>query len=202
MKDRVSATPGRYKITFENEALGTEHAVLELDDNPSVMGTPLNAATLCSGEILTSLGLSEDAVPSDVFNAILLKITDTGWQSLWANNDPNTDPSVTVKAYSDNKDNAPEYRRIGSVVYLRGAVSAQKTVAGGISSSITIGTLPLGMRPSKSIHTVIHGSQAWTALLIIDKEGIITIERYSNGSTYKDYDTASWLTFNTSFIID
>lgn len=202
MKDRVSANPGRYKIIFENETLGTKYAVLVLDDNPSTMGTPLNAATLCNGEILTSLGLSEDATPSDAFNAILNKMADTGWQSVWVNNDPTTDTSVTAKAYNDDKSNAPEYRKIGNIVYLRGVVSAKEDVTAGMDSGITVGTLPSEVRPSKNVYAVIHGSAAWTALLQVHSNGKIIIRRYSNGSAYQDIQTTSWLTFNVSFTTD
>lgn len=202
MKDRVSANPGRYKITFEDTALGTKHAVLELDDNPSVMGTPLNAATLCSNELLSSLGLDDNATPTDAFNAVLERIADTGWRSLWTNNDPNTDASVTAKAYADNKVYAPEYRKVGSVVYLRGTVSAKTTITAGRESSIIVGTLPTNMRPSKNVYTVIHGSSLDIALLTIHKDGKIKIERHAHGGNYADFTPSSWLTINASFMLN
>lgn len=65
MKDRVSATPGRMLITPEN-GQPAFYATVELADNPSVEGTPLNKANLLTDATAALFGLGSDAVPDDV----------------------------------------------------------------------------------------------------------------------------------------
>lgn len=65
MKDRVSATPGRMLITPEN-GQPAFYATVELADNPSVEGTPLNKANLLTDATAALFGLGSDAVPDEV----------------------------------------------------------------------------------------------------------------------------------------
>lgn len=69
MQDRVSATPGRMLITPEN-GQPAFYATVELADNPSVEGTPLNKASLLTDETAALFGLGTDAVPNDVFRSL------------------------------------------------------------------------------------------------------------------------------------
>lgn len=66
MKDRIANDPGRYKLEFEGE-LGTQHAILSLDDNPVEEGTVINSTNMLGEEALTALGLDINAVPTDAF---------------------------------------------------------------------------------------------------------------------------------------
>lgn len=70
MKDRVATKPNRFKLTFEDPSLGDKWATLSLDDEPTEVGTPLNSATLCNGILLESLGLAENATPTEAMTAI------------------------------------------------------------------------------------------------------------------------------------
>lgn len=66
MQDRVSETPGRMLITPEN-GQPAFYATIEMADNPSVLGTPLNKASLLTDATAALFGLGADAVPDDVF---------------------------------------------------------------------------------------------------------------------------------------
>lgn len=65
MYDRVSRNPGRVLITPEDGS-GAFYATLALADNPTVVGTPLNAANLLSQATAALYGLGAAAVPDDV----------------------------------------------------------------------------------------------------------------------------------------
>lgn len=65
MQDRVSETPGRMLITPEN-GQPAFYATVELADNPTVVGTPLNKASLLTDATAALFGLGTDAVPDDV----------------------------------------------------------------------------------------------------------------------------------------
>ena len=69
MKDRVSANPGRVLITPEDGS-GAFYATLAMADNPTVVGTPLNKASLLTDATAALFGLGPDAVPDDAFMAI------------------------------------------------------------------------------------------------------------------------------------
>ncbi len=71
MYDRVPASgqEGRVKITPEGGG-AAYYATLEMADNPSVAGTPLNKLTLLTDAVAALYGLDAAAVPNDVFNRI------------------------------------------------------------------------------------------------------------------------------------
>ena len=66
MYDRVSRNPGRVLITPEDGS-GAFYATLALADNPTVVGTPLNAANLLSQATASLYGLLSNATPDDAF---------------------------------------------------------------------------------------------------------------------------------------
>lgn len=66
MQDRVSATPGRMLITPEN-GQPAFYATVEMADNPTVEGTPLNKANLLTDATAALFGLGSEAVPDDLF---------------------------------------------------------------------------------------------------------------------------------------
>lgn len=65
MTDRVSANPGRMLITPEDGS-APFYATLSMADNPTVLGTPLNKASLLTDATAALYGLSGSAVPDDV----------------------------------------------------------------------------------------------------------------------------------------
>ena len=68
MQDRVSASPGRVLITPESG--DSYYATITRADNPSVEGTPINKNTLLKDATASLYGLSNTAVPDDVFSNI------------------------------------------------------------------------------------------------------------------------------------
>lgn len=74
MYDRISQNPGRVLITPEDGS-GAFYATLALADNPTVVGTPLNKASLLSDATAALYGLSRSAVPDDVLEKARSLIT-------------------------------------------------------------------------------------------------------------------------------
>ena len=68
MQDRVSANPGRVLITPESG--DAYYATITRADNPSVEGTPINKNTLLKDATASLYGLSNTAVPDEVFSNI------------------------------------------------------------------------------------------------------------------------------------
>lgn len=74
MYDRVSQNPGRVLITPEDGS-GAFYATLAMADNPTVVGTPLNKASLLTDATAALYGLSGSAVPDDVLEKARSLIT-------------------------------------------------------------------------------------------------------------------------------
>lgn len=73
MMDRVAANPGRMRITPESGDPAF-YATLEMADNPSVDGTPLNKASLLQDTTAGALGLDGTATVNDAFVGVLKKL--------------------------------------------------------------------------------------------------------------------------------
>ena len=71
MQDRVSANPGRVLITPESG--GAYYATIERADNPSVIGTALNKASLLTDTTAADYGLDSTATPNDALQALKKK---------------------------------------------------------------------------------------------------------------------------------
>lgn len=69
MYDRIPTKPGRVKITPEG-GQPPYYAVMEMADDPSVVGTPLNKATLLSDATAALVGLGADAIPDTMFSKL------------------------------------------------------------------------------------------------------------------------------------
>ena len=113
-------------------------------------------------------------------------LTDTGWINL-----PLADGIV---AHSSNV--TPQYRRIGDIVYIRGAVK-------GVLATGTIATLPAGFRPAQTVpfvqNTSITNSHAAFARMIVSNTGEVKIESASEGVTYNE---TRWWPINCSFSLN
>lgn len=118
------------------------------------------------------------------------EIEDTGWQTASLSGD--------FKAYSSAY--APEYRKVGKLVEIRGEVSPTKTLDGGSTTS-TIFTLPEGYRPAMRKEVVCQGSSLNKWLLTITTDGNVNFSRYGT-SEATDVTTSTWLPFSTMFYID
>ena len=100
----------------------------------------------------------------------------------------------------------PIVRRQGRVVYMRGIVKPTATITLG-TTSVKIGTIPTGYRPSELVYQLCQGSGTSLYFLQINSSGEVFIGRLrdvanSNG-TYTDGTTTaySWFPFSVSWII-
>lgn len=120
-------------------------------------------------------------------DALEAAVDDTGWRDLNLENG--------VQAYATG--NKPQYRRIGKVVFLRGAVTnvnARNTV---------IATLPEGFRPSTMSYPYVQntslriGDFMMLSRIIAGTNGQIKIEALSDGASFG----AKWFPINCCFVI-
>lgn len=162
MYDRVSNNPGRYKITFEDADLGEKFGVLELADDPTVEGTPLNAATLASIQTLLAAGLSSANTPNDLFALLVNNTKYDGGISVNSVNYP----------FSLSNSNQLYYTKFGKIVQICGAVALSGTAE---ARTYTLFTLPSGYRPLRTIYTSIAGKNSNTQLVIYNN-GAVAIE--------------------------
>lgn len=118
--------------------------------------------------------------------ALQVATADSGWQNLTL--------SGGASAYADSQ--IPQYRKIGKIVFLRGAVK-------NISGACTIGILPIGCRPETTFSFIQNtsirtGSFAMNARYTINSDGEIRLEFISDGAAY---DTTKWFPIHASFAI-
>lgn len=115
-------------------------------------------------------------------------ITDSGWITL-----PLTSG---IQPYNDTGA-VPEYRKIGNICFIRGSVK-------GVTAVGTIGTLPVGFRPTKSVSIVQNTSMLSTTRaqfvrLLIGVDGAIKIEAVSDGASLAE---DKWFPLFGSFVVD
>lgn len=112
-------------------------------------------------------------------------LTDTGWNML-----PLADG---IQAYGG----APQYRRIGKVVSIRGAV--KNVLAAGV-----LATLPEGCRPAYSVSYVQNTSMrsstcAMFARMLVGADGKIQVQAISDGAAFA---ADKWFPIHCTFLID
>lgn len=201
MKDRISENPGRVKVTEEDGT--SKYVTVERADDPTEEGTPLNRASLLSPKVQALLGLSDDATPSEALEKIVPLIQDTGWLSLWKNNDPTSDSRITVVAYSDDENAYPVYRKIGNVVHIHGIVKPAKALPAGINSEVLVGYLPVGFyNPNKAFHFTSPASNALRCRTYISNTGQVRLQRLGYGNTYAEWVANMWLPIDVSFPVN
>lgn len=113
---------------------------------------------------------------------------DTGWIELPLESG--------VQAY--NSGQTPKYRKIGKIVFIRGAVTNIQ------NRDITIGTLPVGFRPASISYPYIQNTSVRTGHLpmfsrmIVGTDGRIRLEAVSDGAAYGN----KWFPIACSFVIE
>lgn len=123
-------------------------------------------------------------------------VPDTGWVKVTAFAGPFTN--------YDAVNQLPMYRKIGNIVYLRGAVKPTETLAplnGNDVIEHSIFTLPKSCRPNDLCCFVCHGSGAAKWLMQVRSTGTASLSRYANENGYTNADTSTWLPFCVSFPI-
>lgn len=133
-------------------------------------------------EDIQSLKTRMDAV-ENILNGT--DLTDTGWVTL-----PLADG---IQAYGG----APQYRRIGKVVSIRGAV--KNVLAAG-----PLATLPEGCRPAYSVSYVQNTSMRSTtcamyARMLVGSNGVIQVQAISDGAAFA---ADKWFPIHCTFMID
>lgn len=115
--------------------------------------------------------------------------TDTGWLDLTLNEG--------IESYSANQ--KPQYRKIGKIVFIRGAVT-------NIPERNTIlATLPEGFRPVSVSNTYVQntslrtGDFAMIARLTINTSGVLKLEGISDGASYDD---GKWFPITCSYPVE
>jgi len=119
-------------------------------------------------------------------------------QAEWANN-WKTPELIAFKAYNNDNEVAPQYRRTGDIVEIRGQVAPTSEIASGGTAIIFI--LPEGYRPSKSVFTLCQGSGKNSWLLQVYADGRVTFGRYGTNAN-ASCPTSAWLPFYFTFLVD
>lgn len=117
-----------------------------------------------------------------------LKPDDSGWKTL---------PLATgIEAYTSGT--APQYRKIGNVVYIRGVV--KNVLSAGI-----IGTLPAGYRPTSMSYSFVQNTSTSSdgtanfSRCIVGTDGNIKIEAISPGAAF---GASKWFPIACNFLVD
>lgn len=177
-EDRVSEYPNRYVDQDGNQYTFTR-------DN----GTVSTAGTVVNADRMNNI---EDGIEEIVEN-INTYNEDSGWQTA------TLDSQFTV--YSENT--PVQYRKIGKMVEIRGAVAPTSDIAGSTTRYV-IFTLPSEYRHSypSIIDTLCQGSTQNKWLLGVDSSGNVTFSRYGTTSGYVTCTTSNWLPFHVMFFVD
>lgn len=118
---------------------------------------------------------------------------DTGWQN-----------AVLDGNFSPYESTVTQYRRIGNIVFIRGAVTPTKPLTFGATvPDFPIFTLPVGYRPTIQQMNVCQGSgtNIWCCRVLSD--GTVSASRYRSGDTYgQNVPTTAWFPLGFSFPVD
>ena len=195
---RLSAGSGMPQ-TWEafRDAMISGNILVDITRNPSGVqqaGTPLNKQTLLSDSLANRLELSEN--DATVSNAIEKLTFDTDWQTLTL--------QAPFVPYQNNATSfAPQVRRIGSIVILRGTVSiaaSSSLISGGTEAQIL--TLPSGFRPSgRNIIKSYPGNNQGLWTFILRTDGTVTASRYNVGGVLTDTPAGVRLSMHCVFFI-
>lgn len=115
--------------------------------------------------------------------------TDTGWIDLTL--------AEGIESYSANQ--KPQYRKIGKIVFIRGAVTNIP------ERNTVIATLPIGFRPVSVSNTYVQntslrtGDFAMIARLTINTSGVLKLEGISDGASYED---GKWFPITCSYPVE
>lgn len=92
-----------------------------------------------------------------------------------------------------------KYKKVGNIVYLKGAVTPTSEISANSSTLIT--TLPTGFRPaSQNAVFVCQGSGMNRWALTVTPNGLINVERYGIATNIA-IPVGAWLPFDVCFSI-
>lgn len=104
--------------------------------------------------------------------------------------------------YNTNVNSTVQYRRVGQMVEVRGAVKPTRNDIGDTTELYTIFELPEDFRPSTRIALRMQGSSTETWLFTITVDGLVQFSRYGDGMAMFPVDTGTWLPFQATFFVD
>lgn len=141
---------------------------------------------------------------SEIYTRNYNTVDKEGWKDWYPLNQDSGWKTATLKsgfkAYSDNGELIPEYRRVGKFVEIRGVITPTSDIDAGGSANIF--TLPAGYRPSEYVYKLCQGSGRHVWMLTINSaDGIVSFARYGT-SGYEVASAGTWLPFNVTFLVD
>lgn len=178
---QVSADPSTDTITINTTAEVNQNAFSQVNVNGALV-----TADYKSDQLNMFPGTGMSVVADSPNNKITIGLENTTWMDLTLQNG--------AQIHSD----VAQYRKVGGVVYLRGAV---KNV---LNFPTTIATLPVGFRPTGTSHaysppsSLESGGQPTNSRIQIGTDGTIKIE----GKTGSAPVSLTWYPIHTCFPVD
>lgn len=94
-------------------------------------------------------------------------------------------------------------RRVGKMVYLKGAVTNSNSITTTETSKKTLFTIASQFRPSYPHQSIQQGSGSNRWIMEVNKNGTVTLDRYSNNTaTRNTVPTGAWLVCTTSWMVE
>lgn len=118
-------------------------------------------------------------------------ITADAYVTSWTN-------ATLTNAFSNVSGYPLQYKAVGDIVYVRGKVVPNGTIAGS-SSEYEIATLPEGYRPTSKSYFIQQSSNWYMWLLTVDTNGQVCFSRHRSGAAYIEANTTLQLAINASF---
>lgn len=182
MQDRVP-TPGQEgRVLITPESGDPFYAKIEMADNPTQDGTPLNMTTLLKNATAALYGMTDAAVPDDIFT-ILAPLSQYWWRKTVAEGYEEQLTAWSGQMYfmvCDMSQNSPEIQYASSVTINQetGEVSlaSPKSVSITVSNRNEVANTILGKY-------ILGGYSAPTSVIKIDDAAIIDTD-YSGSSVY------------------
>lgn len=127
------------------------------------------------------------------------KITDSSYENLDDSGWNNATLTSGFKNYGGSSSNAPQYRKVGGVVEVRGILSPT-TALEASNTGVTMFTLPSGFRPSRNTYAICQGSGRNVWLLSVTTGGEVQVSRYGTTGN-ASIPTSAWLVLNITFTV-
>lgn len=135
---------------------------------------------------------AKDLVTKEYVDAIFNGGLDTGWRILTLTGNFNNYSGVTSV-----------YRRIGDLVEIFGAFTPKATTSfPDTTTGYNVASIPTGFRPRASVITMHQGSGLNVWCSRVTTGGIISIERYRQGTTFSNAAAGAWFPFNIMYFTD
>lgn len=95
----------------------------------------------------------------------------------------------------------PKVRRICGIVSLQGILKNNSQITASNNETYMF-TIPAGFRPSRALNLVQQGSGTMRWLMCVNKDGRVSIARYSNTTANQNVPAGSWLNCFATWMLD